>query len=53
MGDDPYPVEALLRVAPSTRMARDGGELRTLFYEASRTTGGGAAAGRGVSDLLT
>ena len=34
VGDDPYPVKALLRVAEHARAtARDGGELRSLFYQ--------------------
>ena len=34
VGDDPYPVKALLRVAEHARAtASDGGELRSLFYQ--------------------
>ena len=34
VGEDPYPVKALLRVAEHARAtARDGGELRSLFYQ--------------------
>ena len=34
VGEDPYPVKALLRVAEHARAtASDGGELRSLFYQ--------------------